>query len=215
MKSSLVLDPNPTVDAALQRIVDRLAPHADLRDFDLDVIDVDSAVVNAMALPGGKLFIHRGLVRILEGPDELAAVMAHEIAHVTERHGMQRIAEQVGMFALLRAYFGDAGAVIETFGGFAGDLASLGWSRDAEAEADREAVRMCAAAGIDPLALERAFARMQEATRDSVDIPKWFSSHPPTDERRDAVRAAAAERSVVDPRPIDVDWTALQAAIAD
>lgn len=213
-RTSFPIESDPTIDAALKAIVDRLAPHADLEGFDIRPVYVDSKLVNAMSLPGGHVLVYRGLIEILEDADELAAVVGHEIAHVTERHGLERIGAQVGSFVLLRAYFGDAGAILESLGGLAGNLVELDWSRDDEYEADRVAIEMCAKAGIDPLALERAFARMQEATKDLPELPKWFGTHPPTGERRDAVRAEAERHVVVDPKPLAIDWAAVLAAVA-
>jgi Zn-dependent protease with chaperone function len=215
MRATLSIAAVPEVDAALAAIVARLSPHADLDGFAIRAVYVDSDVVNAMSLPGGRVFVYRGLIRILEDPDELAAVIAHEIAHVTERHGLERIGGQLGSFVLLRALLGDAGAVLESLGGAAGELIRLDWSREDEHEADRVAVEMCAKAGIDPLALERAFAAMEKASEGAPEIPKWFGTHPPTAERRDAVRGLASKHVVTDPRPLEVDWAAVLAALAN
>lgn len=215
MRGSLAITSVPEVEAALATIVDRLTPHVDLDGFTIRPVYVDSDVVNAMALPGGRVFVYRGLIRILDGPDELAAVVAHEIAHVTERHGLERIAGKLGSFVLLRVWFGDAGAVLESLGGVAGELVELDWSREDEHEADRIAVETCAKAGIDPLALERAFEAMESAAKGQPEIPKWFGTHPPTAERRDAVRETAQDHPVVGATPIAVDWAKLREAIAN
>ncbi len=204
------------VDEALARIVARLVPHADVEGFEIVPMYVDSELVNAMALPGGRIFVFRGLIETLDDADELAGVMAHEIAHVELRHHLSRAGSSLGVTAILRVFVGDYGGIVQSVGELAGLLATQGWSRDDESAADREAVRICAAAGIDPLALERAFGRMQAAdagSRGQHEIPKWFGSHPPTEDRRAAVRDAAAEETFRRGAPLDVDYAAIRAAL--
>jgi beta-barrel assembly-enhancing protease len=180
--------------------------------------------VNAFALPGGFVGVHLGLIAITQGPDELASVMAHEMAHVTQRHIARRlvgdaksntlalIGTLLGVLAASRA--GDiqaANAVI--MGGQAAALQSqLNFSRDMEREADRVGFTLMAEAGFRPTGMVRMFERMEQAMHltDSGSFP-YLRSHPLTSER---IGEARQRVSLYTPVGVDLDRTehALMAA---
>ncbi len=162
---------------------------------------LDSPVVNAFALPGGPIFVTRGLIAHAGDEAELASVMGHETGHVVARHS----AEQASKQQLLGAGIGIAGAVSQTVGRFSQLLGSgaqlllLRYSRDAEREADMLGVRYAARAGYDPDGMPRFMGVLDQISRDSKEgLPGWLSTHPDPGERvgtttrlaREAQRAA-------------------------
>ena len=82
---------------AIDTIVRRLADHASRTDVTYEVWVVDAPIVNAFALPGGYIVVYTGLIDKAETPEQLAGVIAHEMAHVTKRHGLQRVAQSAGV----------------------------------------------------------------------------------------------------------------------
>jgi hypothetical protein len=211
------MDPGGAVieDAVLQQAVNeillRLLPEGELfgEPVELRIVALDE--VNAFALPGGFLTVYTGLIGAAEGPQELAGVLAHELAHVSLRHGLTRITHSLGTMAALRLIVGDAGGLT----GIAKELFTLAtvndYSRDQEAEADAAAVRRLARAGIDPEGLAGFFDRLQ---RDSGDLPSglgWIASHPRSAERAERVRALAKEVELEDAPPFDFDWREVRA----
>ena len=151
---------------------------------------------NAFALPGGYISVYTGLIEKSASYEELASVLAHEIAHVTMRHGVTRMVESVGVIAVLQLIFGDVGGLV----GLAEELFTIaainGYSRGHESEADEEGVRMMHAAGIDPSAAANFFRMLKESEpgSDMPDVLAWVSTHPEHDER-----IAAIEAQVVHP----------------
>jgi predicted Zn-dependent protease len=153
--------------------------------------------VNAFACPGGTILVTRGLVARAQSEDELAAVLAHEIAHVTLRHGVAAIRQ-----ANLTAAFGYLGAgaaqatlsdedlakVTDVFDDSVGDivqtLVTSGYSRDAELAADKLARHLLASTGYDPQALVRVLGRMDERGTGGM-----LATHPPPQERIEALGA--------------------------
>jgi predicted Zn-dependent protease len=168
---------------------------------------LDTAEVNAFACPGGLILVTRGMVTKARNEDELAAVLAHEVAHVSHRHGLAAI--QSSNLAAAFKYLGSAGAQVAledqevkelagVFDSTIGDIVGVfekGYSRDAEREADRSGARFLAAAGYDAGALEAVLARMvQESGGGGV-----FATHPGGAERvRDAHPVEASHEAPAD-----------------
>lgn len=162
---------------------------------------LDSPVVNAFALPGGYVYVTRGLLTLVNDEAELAGVLGHEIGHVIARHGAQRQTAAFGasvIGAVLGAVVGNS-AVSQAVGlGGQGFIAS--YSRDQEYQADMLGVRYLAAAGYDPYAQADFLAAMGENSRIEALISgqggeqqsDWLASHPATPERVAAARHEAA-----------------------
>lgn len=208
-----VLD-DPEVGAAVTAIVDRLAAHAGAEDVHFHVQVVDSETVNAFALPGGEIVVYTGLLRQAETAEQVAGVLGHEMAHVTLRHGMTRLAHTMGLTAALQLLLGDvaglSGLVLEL--ARSGALTSHG--RDQERAADARGVQTLAAAGIDPIALSTFFGEMARARGDdAVQLPAWLASHPAHGERQRTIAAMAAKLAPLTLRPLPLDWPAVQRAL--
>lgn len=142
----------------------------------------DPGFVNALALPGGTVYVFDGLVRCLDD-DEVMAVLAHELAHVRQRHAVRGLLRDAGGVALASVVFGDWSSVV---GGAAAGIGSLAYSRDAEREADAMALKTLTAIGTPRAALARAFAKLGHCVPGASEPPAIFSTHPPTDERIEA-----------------------------
>lgn len=152
---------------------------------------------NALALPGGTIVLTDELVQLMPGdPDAVLGVLGHEFGHVRLRHAMRQLVQASAIGFAVSAAFGDYGTLI---GSAPVLLATLGYSRDAEREADAESLRLMRAAGISPRvmigffeAVERWRAGQKLAGQDDDVIGLAFSSHPATAERIAFFREAAA-----------------------
>lgn len=149
---------------------------------------VNASLVNAMALPGGFLYVTRGLIEQSGGMDELAGVMAHEIAHVVRRHSVKQMQESkkhdvalLMLCTLTRACRGIGGAIAVQVGS---DAATAQYSQHDENEADSAAVTITTGAGIDPEGLPAFLQKiLEQRTEQPTPLEAFFASHP-TDERR-------------------------------
>jgi predicted Zn-dependent protease len=197
---------DPEIEDYLGAIGTRLAQANPAARMDFDFFVIRDPTVNAFALPGGFVGVHTGLITMAETESELASVLGHEIAHVTQRHiarmlGFQKQAQLPMLVAM-------AAAVL--LGGSRPDLASgmaaaaqagavqsqLGYSRDFEREADRIGFQTLSAAGFDVRAMPTFFEKMQRYTRimDDGRVPGYLRSHPVTTERiADSQGRAAGE----------------------
>src|SRR5215469_4142314 len=218
----LGLMPPEVEDKAVQEYVrsvaERVAKHSDLK-VPLHVTVLQSREVNAFALPGGYLFIERGLLEAVDDESQLAGVIAHEIAHGTARHSYKMMKRAT--IASLFYQAAQIAAVVLTGGvagigiyyalqyGFYGlglvlDLKLLGVSRDYELQADQLGVQYAWKAGYDPTGFIRFFDKM--ATKKGyVNSVSWFRTHPPFYQRM-----VQTEREIMflQPKPEAVTQTA-------
>lgn len=169
---------------------------------------VDDPTLNAFAAPGGVVVVNSGLLRAVTAPEELAGVLAHEIAHAELRHSLTVMVKGLGLQTLAALVLGDwsGSAVAEA----ARQLTELAYSRDAERAADAEGLRRLIAARIDPSGMVRFFERLQQETK--LAPPAFLSTHPDTVERLAQLRRAVAGQSGPWQR-LTVDLAAVRAAL--
>ncbi|MFT4557462.1 MAG: Zn-dependent protease with chaperone function [Planctomycetaceae bacterium] len=172
---------SPKALDAVQGIVDRLAPHATVRGVNYRVLIVDSNVDNALALPGGTILVFRGLIDTMDSTEQLSAVIAHEMSHVTLRHHLTQIARSVGIVAAVNIVIGDVGGIVALGTEVLQTAAMNNYSQGQETEADLEGARMMHAAGIDPQAMIQMLDNLPDAHLHGA--LSWLSTHPNSDER--------------------------------
>lgn len=179
---------DPVVIEYVNRVGQNIVRNSDAQvPFTIKVIDSDE--LNAFALPGGFFYVNSGLVMRADEEAELAGVMAHEIAHVTLRHGTRNATKgQIAQLAMIPLILlgpgGWTGYGIYQGLNFLIPMQFLKFSRDAEREADFFGLQYMFKAGYDPNAYVTFFEKiLAEEKRRPGSIPKVFSSHPPTPER--------------------------------
>jgi len=156
--------------------------------FEYSFAPVNLKEINAFALPGGPMFVHRGMIDAAAGEAEIAGVMAHELAHVLLRHGTANVTKaqnpwlQIGQIAGVlggAVVGGRAGSAIAQGSQFGLGTVLLKYSREFEKQADLLGVQIMARAGYDPRALGRMFETIERASKSSGGSgPQWLSSHP-------------------------------------
>lgn len=156
--------------------------------FRFQFVVVDDPEVNAFALPGGFVTVNRGLLESAGSGEEVAAVLAHELTHVTRRHGTTRMLRELGAGAVLSAVFGGTSVAIPTK--TLHDFLSNAYDRDQESEADAKGLDLLVRAGIDPRGMSTFFDRLE---RTGVTPPALLSTHPDPGDR--AAKAAAAAKA--------------------
>lgn len=184
-KTAKIVD-DPVISEYVNRIGQNLVRNSDAKvPFTIKVIDSDE--VNAFALPGGYFFINTGILELAASEAELAGVMAHEIAHVTARHGTRQATRgQVTNLATIPLIFlgGWTGYGIRQAANLAIPLTFLKFSRGFEKEADFLGVQYLYAAGYDPTAMVQFFERIKAQEKKKPNsIAKIFRSHPLTQNR--------------------------------
>ncbi|MFC7380289.1 M48 family metallopeptidase [Brevundimonas sp. GCM10030266] len=183
---------NPAGQRILDQLGDRIAARADT-PFDIRVRAVDAPMVNAFATPGGRIMITGELIQEAESPDELAAVIAHEIAHVEQRHVMQAVWRNFGIGMLLDLVVGGGTGAGQQAVILAGQASELSYSRSAETEADARGQALLHAGGLSSEGMAPFFERLAgKGERSGVDeATEFMNSHPDSARRARVARAAA------------------------
>jgi predicted Zn-dependent protease len=163
---------DPKVQALVEAVGKRLLAHAPQRTFQYSFGVIDQWPPNAFTLPGGVVFVSRGLLALSNSEDELANVLAHEIMHAAARHAAarQQVSNAMNPFAMV----------------LTNPVYLAAYSRDQEREADRGGQAMAAAAGYDPAGMNDFLASLSNVERllaGSSRMPGFFDTHPPTNER--------------------------------
>jgi beta-barrel assembly-enhancing protease len=179
----------------LEQLTYRLASQSQLQDRRLELIVINNPTLNAFAVPGGVIGVHTGLFLFAESEAQLSSVLAHEIAHLSQRHFARRlesqrtnqVASMAGLLAslVLAATIGsDAGMAGLTATQAMGRNESLRYNRQNEREADRLGLKTMLAAGVDPEAMSTMFEAMLKLTRyTGSQVPEFLRSHPLTENR--------------------------------
>lgn len=183
---------DPDLEAYINEVGQRLLAGGDARGYRYSFKVIDRPEVNAFALPGGHIYVFRGLLAMANNEAELAGVLGHEIAHVMQRHIAKALTREVGysvltlgIVALAAANKGtrnQVGAAAATMQGIMANI-MLGFSRDLETEADEVGLRIAARAGYDPRAMVTFMRAMRATERLTGQGFHAFSDHPGTLER--------------------------------
>lgn len=183
----------------INQLGNQLAAVADQRGIRYTFQIVNSAQINAFAVPGGYIYVNRGAIERANNVSELAGVLAHEIGHVVERHSIEQLQRQQGANTLLSILYGgvlrrNPGAIEQAGVQVAGGAVFAGYTRDAEREADRDAIAIMLRARYNPNGLPTFFQTLlSENQRNPSGVAAWFSTHPTTQERIATTRTLIAQ----------------------
>jgi predicted Zn-dependent protease len=197
VEREMTLVPDESVQQRIRDLGDRLAAVCDRRELVYTFAVVEEEEVNAFSLPGGYVFLASGLVKQAASDDELAAVIAHEVAHIAARHAVKRYESGLGLqlatLAAVAAGQGNAARGLSV----AAQAAQLAYARQDELEADRLGVKYLKAAGFDPKAMLTFLETLQQLDQDrshylprGVVRPQYALTHPYVPERVRAVKEA-------------------------
>ncbi|MBL4682872.1 MAG: M48 family metallopeptidase [Pseudomonadales bacterium] len=186
---------DPVLQEYLELLIYRLASHSQLQDRRLDLVIIDNKTINAFAAPGGIVGINLGLFLFGETESEISAILAHELAHLSQRHfargaeagkktGLISIAGLLAGLVLMATTGGEAGLAAITASNSLAQNNILRYSRGRETEADRVGIYTLIEAEMNPRAMAHMFERLSHASRFSGrNIPEFLRTHPVTKNR--------------------------------
>lgn len=202
INSQLPIVTDPEINRYVNVLGDSLAGVTSRSDLPWRFFVVDSREVNAFAVPGGFVYVNRGLIERADKMDEVAGVLGHEIAHVVKRHSVKQMQKQQGAnigltlaCVLTRVCNNQAtGAAIN----IGANAVFAKFSRADEAEADRESVNMVVRAGISPQGIVSMFQKLlAERKTKPAGVEAWFATHPLEEER---IGSTQQMINAIDPR---------------
>lgn len=195
---------DPQLAAALHKVTTTLTASWTPSPYTFHMTVVDLPVINALAAPGGYIIVFRGLIAKTRTPEELAGVLAHEMQHVLHRDATRGLVREMSVRAMLNVATGGAGMTPLQA---AGILASLRYSREAEAAADRDGMGMMEAAHLDPQGMIRMYQTLKREAGQTPRAPEYLATHPDIDSRIAELQKLARDATYI-PKPLlpDVRW---------
>ena len=203
VKDSVVLN-------ALYKITDRLENSLDSSNFIYKFYVIENEQVNAFATLGGNVVVFTGLLKLTDSPEEVAAVLAHEMGHVEERHVSKMLVKQLGIGVVMSVLTGgDPALILEILE----MSASSAFSRNHETEADDFGLKLLEKSNISPSSMATIFRKMKKHANMKYEKElEFISSHPETDKRiRKSIKYKTQKNFKSE--PFDIDWSEVKEAI--
>jgi len=204
-----VMKEGPAV-AALGEMTQRMTAQILDNPYKFEVTVVKSDVINAFALPGGYVVVFTGLMKKAESGEEVAGVLSHELNHVLQRHGLERIVKNLGLMTVAAIVFGNQQGLIGTMKQLGVELFTLKFGREQETEADLTGLQLLQRAKINPAGMITFFERLSEKDQGRME---WFSTHPMSAARAERLKAELAALPKKSPESFTFDWKQVQASL--
>lgn len=196
---------NDSVTAAINEITDRLLASIDTRyHYQFKVLKSDE--INAFTIPGGKIYIFSGLIEAAESPEEVAAVIAHEIGHAEKRHVVHKIVKDLSLATVVGVLTGgDPGVITQILEQILGTT----FDRQAEEEADEFGLSLLEKSSIDPQNLATFFERLNDKDLTYNKNLEIIMTHPHNDNRIEKVKSYKT-KSTFSAKPFEMNWQRIQ-----
>lgn len=210
----LIWDRYPTVkdntaDSALQQIKDRLVKALDTTAYRYQFTIIKEEQINAFTIPGGNIYVFSGLIKAAETPEEVAAVLAHEMGHAEQRHVVSKLMKELSITAIVSILSGgDPSVLTQILQSIIGNT----FDREQESKADQFALELLEKAKISPKSLGRFFQRLNEKNLDYDENLEILMTHPHNDKRIDQVRKYKTKNDFK-PEPFQMDWKKVQKSL--
>jgi predicted Zn-dependent protease len=199
---------NDSLNDCLKQIRNRVCMYNGIDTGKMQIYVFQNSDVNAFALPGNNIVVYSGMISYCKCPEELCSVMAHEIAHIENKHIVKKLSKEIGIAVLITIAGGDAGA--EMLKELVRVVSSTAFDRNMEREADATAVEYLSKAHIDPNNLSNLMFRLAQKT-DVPDKFEWISTHPSSKDRAAEILKLRKNYSfTVKPLLSDSTWIACQ-----
>lgn len=207
----MIWDQYPTVkenaaDSALQQIKERLIKALDTTAYRYQFVMIKSDQINAFTIPGGNIYIFSELMKIAETPEEVAAVLAHEIGHAEKRHVVTKLIKELSITAIVSILSGGDPSILTKV---LKDILGNSFDRKQEEEADKFALELLEKANISPKNLARFFERLNEKNLDYDENLEILMTHPHNDKRIEFVKKYKTKNDFK-PMPLDINWKKVQ-----
>jgi len=196
--------------SAVDEMTHRLTAQIPDNPYKFEVTVVKSDVVNAFALPGGYIVVFTGLMKKAGNGEEVAGVMSHELNHVLQRHGLERIVKQLGLVAVVSIILGNQQGLMSLARQLGVELLTLKFSREQETEADLTGLQLLYRAKIDPSGMISFFQRLSEKDEGRME---WFSTHPMSQGRAERLKAELVAMPKLAPVPFTFEWAKVRESL--
>jgi predicted Zn-dependent protease len=198
-----------TIDSTMWAVSKRLQQQIPDTAYDYTIVVLDDPQVNAFTIPGGNIYVFKGLISFCDSPEQLAAVLAHEMGHVEKRHTVDRLVREFGLSILFSIMTGGDSVLLSDV---YQTLISTGFSRSQEKEADQFALELLEDANISPKSIASFFRKLNRENLAYNEKIELIMTHPHNNAR---IKASLAYEVDVDFKeiPLDLNWEKIKRAL--
>ncbi|HIA37211.1 MAG TPA: M48 family metallopeptidase [Flavobacteriales bacterium] len=200
---------NPVLDSAFQKISSLLIDNIGLTEYDYRIRVIDNEQINAFTLPGGNIFVFSGLINFSENPEEVAAVLSHEIGHVEKRHVVSKLVKEFGLTLLFSILAGGDAVFLGELGK---TVVSSVFDRKQEKEADQYGLELLVKSRISPTAMASFFRRVKRELGGYDESLEILMTHPHYNSRI----KSSIEYKIPDgfsAQDLEIDWDRVKASL--
>jgi predicted Zn-dependent protease len=209
MASDYKVVENNLADSAIQVITNRLLAAIDSTPYRYEIKVIQNDNINAFTIPGGNIYVLSGLIKAAESPEEVAAVLAHEIGHAEKRHVVTKLIKEMSMTVIVSILSGgDPSLITEVLQSMVGNK----FNREQETEADKFALQLMEDAHIPPKALARFFERLNDKDLDYNENLEILMTHPHNNRRIEQARKYKT-RNNFKAEDFKFDWAKVQRSL--
>ena len=197
---------NRRIDSAMWVISSRLKKQIPISEYDYKIKIIESEMINAFTIPGGRIYISKELILFCESPEQLAAVLAHEIAHVEKRHTVSRILKEFTISLLFSIISGADTVLLSELWK---TTISSSFNRKQEQESDEYAMDLLEKSNISPRAIAAFFRKLKRENLDYDEKVEFLMSHPHNNSRIKRSLEYKTSKGF-EPIPFDLDWKSIK-----
>lgn len=197
------------VDSAVAVISSRLISNIET-EYDYSIRVIKSEEVNAFTMPGGNIFIHSGLIEFSDNPEQVAAVLAHELGHAEERHVVNRLVKEFGVAILFSILTGDNGTLLSELMRTA---ASTVFDRSQEKEADEFALKLLERSSIDPVSMASFFKKLNKEYGSGYEELEILMTHPNHSSRIESAEEYQTDKSFHQ-QELNLNWNRVKTLLS-
>lgn len=202
------------IDSVKTVLINNYAEKIDFKsEYNIRIYVVNDSTVNAFALPGGTIVVYTGILNKMGEPEELAALLAHEVSHINHRHSVKNMAKLLSNYAFLSIVTSDVNGLTSLLLDNANLLSTLHYSRELEKEADAEGLKILTNNKINQKGFVDLFHTLEEESHHGLDL-QLLSTHPLTKDRIEMAKASVAKQTAISNNiELQIAWYALKGSL--
>lgn len=199
---------NELIDSVVWAVSSHLQKEIHLSEYDYKITVLDSPEINAFTIPGGRIYIFKGLLEFCDSAEQLAAILAHEMGHIEKRHTVSKLVKEFGLKIIFSIATGGDSILFSELGQ---SLLSSKFDRSQEKEADQFALELLENAAVSPTSIASFFRKLNRENLEYDEKLELLMTHPHNNSRIKASLEYETENSFK-PQPIAIDWERVKEA---
>jgi len=200
---------NELIDSVVWAVSSHLKKQIEISEYDYEILVLDSPEINAFTIPGGRIYVFKGLLEFCDSAEHLAAILAHEMGHVEKRHTVSKLVKEFGLKIILTLLTGGDSVLFSELGH---TVLSNKFDRSQEKEADLFALELLEKSQISPTTIASFFRKLNRENLDYNEKMEFLMTHPHNNSRIKTSLEYETENNFT-PKLLDIDWDRIKNAL--